>query len=74
MNFVETMKVVLSELSTKPIVLKRTDHIYPTEFEFETASRILSYYMEGKKKFVWMKHWKHGVYIYGNPFQSYSGF
>jgi hypothetical protein len=34
--------------------------------------RISSYYSEGIKIYTWQKKWKGDVYIFGNPFPSYT--
>lgn len=65
-------KNVLSEIITKPLVVKKTKYIYPNNVNFESLERVDSYYIENNKKFIWLNHWKGNVFIYGNPFNSYG--
>lgn len=66
------MNNVFSEITTKPLVVKKTNYAFPDNIYFESIERVDGYYMQNNKKFTWLKHWKNNVYIYGNPFGSYN--
>ena len=74
--FVLYMDKVLKDIVDKPLALKLTSGAFSHDLstKFERADRVQNYYMEGNKKFTWMKKWKGNVFIYGDPFPSYSGF
>ena len=66
------MSAVFSEIITKPLAVKKTNYVYEDNIHFSSIERVDSYYIENKKKFTWLKHWKGNVYIYGNPFSGYN--
>ena len=72
-DFKEYMKTnVLTEIIRQPLAIKKTNYIYPDNVDYESIKRVSSYYIEEHKKFTWLKHWKGNIFIYSNPFDSYS--
>ena len=66
------MNKVFEDLTTIPIILKKTSNIYKEDLFFENASRVKDYYMEKNKKFTWLKRYNSNLYIYGDPFPKYN--
>ena len=66
------MNKVFEDLTTIPIILKKTEYIYKDNLIFENALRINNYYMENNKKFIWLKQFNNNLYIYGDPFPKYN--
>jgi hypothetical protein len=62
-------KQLVRDISSKPLILKQTQY---TTIDYEFVDRVDSFYMENNRKFVWLKQWRSNIYIYGNPFSSYS--
>ena len=66
------MNKVFEDLTSIPIILKKTSNIYKDNLIFENALRINNYYMENNKKFIWLKQFNKNLYIYGDPFPKYN--
>jgi len=66
------MEDVFNDIMKSPLALKKTIHVFSRKTNYYIIIRVDSFYLENKKKFVWMKPWKCNVYIYGNPFPNYN--
>jgi hypothetical protein len=69
----EVIKKEILEFIRKNIIfVKKTNHIYDSDFVF--SSRVIRtehFYSEGKPIYKWQKKFNDHLYIYGNPFPSY---
>jgi len=63
------IKPFIDDIKTKPLILKHTNY---TSLKYDFIEQIDNFYIEGKQKFTWLKEWRPNIYIYGNPFPSYS--
>lgn len=68
-KYSEKSKLLIADIKKKPLILKQTQY---TTIDYEFVERVDSFYMENNQKFVWLKQWRPDIYIYGNPFSSYS--
>lgn len=68
----ELFEYVLNDIVKCPWILKLTPYIFDEHIIYEKIIRVKSFYIENNKKFVWLKQWKNNMFIYGNPFSSYS--
>ena len=62
-------KQLICDISSKPLILKQTQY---TSIKYEFVERVESFYIEKNRKFVWLTEWRPNIYIYGNPFSSYT--
>ena len=59
----------------QPYALKKLEnnpHSFVEGGYGHNIERVSSYYSEGIKIYTWQKKWKGDVYIFGNPFPSYT--
>jgi hypothetical protein len=68
-SYTNNIKPFINDINTKPLILKRTQF---TNVNYQFIEQIENFYWEGNQKFVWLKQWRHNIFIYGDPFTSYN--
>lgn len=56
------------------LFIKKTDNVFSPEIRFERVQRVDSFYSEDKPMYTWTRPHQRlqNLYVYGNPFPSYS--
>ena len=63
----------LSMINLGELYLKRTRNIYPETFSYnDSIIRTADFYSEYRRIYTWQRKFNDYLYVYGNPFPSYS--
>lgn len=67
------MKETLEFIRKHKLFVKKTNNIYDNDFDFSSSViRIHNFYSEERPIYKWQRKFNDHLYIYGNPFPSYS--
>jgi len=66
------MEETFHQILSAPLIVKKTNYIYPENFHYSKIERVYDFYMENDKKFIWLRRWKGNIFIYGSPFSNYN--
>uniref|UniRef100_A0A6C0KZ30 Uncharacterized protein n=1 Tax=viral metagenome TaxID=1070528 RepID=A0A6C0KZ30_9ZZZZ len=68
----DMMEETLRQISSEPLIVKKTNYVYPDNFHFSRIERVHDFYIENNRKFTWLKQWRGNIFIHGTPFSSYN--